>query len=120
MSALDISGNPYGADLSWIRVGSFTAVITYATTSSPYIASFTFTTSGWGSKIANPGTLPTGPGNGASWNLNLDVAIGHDVSPYVTVYPLSSSSYGTKYSDPGTNVAANTEAVLFSTNFVFP
>lgn len=120
MSATDIVGNPYGADLSWIRIGSFTAVISYATQSSPYIASFTFTSSGWGSKIANPGTLPTGPGNGLNWNLNLDVAVAHDVSPYITVYPLSGSGYGTKYSDPGTNVAGNIEAVLFSTNFVFP
>lgn len=119
MSVDEIAGSPYGADLSWIQTGSFTPVVSYSTTVTPYISSFTFTSGGWGSKISNPGTLPTGSGNGLSWNLNLDVAVAHDNSPYVTTYPLSSSGYGTKYSDPGTNIASNAEVVLFSTSFSF-
>ena len=66
---------------------------------SPFITAWDWS-SGFGSKYANPGTLPASAGRSTSFRLTgVDVAIGFAAGPYLTVYPFS-SGFGTKYANP--------------------
>jgi hypothetical protein len=76
--------------------------IAVAHNSTPYIAAYPWSGSGFGSKFANPAALPTNPGYNVSFSKDGNqIAIGHGgASPFVTVYPWSGSGFGTKYADP--------------------
>jgi hypothetical protein len=67
----------------------------------PYISAYPWD-SGFGTKYANPSTLPTGTGRGVAFSPDgADIAVVHNSSPYVTTYPWS-SGFGTKYANPAT------------------
>ena len=64
---------------------------------SPYINVYPWSSSGFGTKFANPSTLPTGGGYNVAFSLDgAYIAVAHDASPYISVYPWSSSGFGTK------------------------
>lgn len=70
---------------------------------SPYVTGYPFNPSvpSFGTKFANPGTLPTGSGQAVSFTPTGNaVAIAHFSSPYISVYPWSTSGFGTKYANP--------------------
>ena len=69
----------------------------------PFVHAYAWSNStGFGSKYANPATLPTGAGRGIAFtNDDAVIAIGHSTAPTLSVYPWS-AGFGTKYSDPGT------------------
>lgn len=73
---------------------------------SPYIYVYPWTSgTGFGTKYADPATLPTGFGYVVAFNrsqVTQEIAIGHNASPRITVYPWSSSGFGTKYANPAT------------------
>ncbi len=65
-------------------------------------------------KVTNPGTLPTGTGNGVDWNPDdTDLAVAHTSSPYITVYK-DFSTAGTKYANPATLPTGDGMGVHFS------
>jgi hypothetical protein len=72
------------------------------TSSSPYINAYVFQ-NGWGSKYANPATLPTNTAAAVSFAPNKTaLIIAEDgSSPYVSAYAWS-SGFGSKYSNPAT------------------
>jgi hypothetical protein len=78
-------------------------------TTSPYVHAYAWS-SGWGTKYANPATLPVGAvGSGSVRNSGDVIAMSVNGSPYITAYPWA-SGWGTKYADPsvlptGTNSA---------------
>jgi len=77
--------------------------IAVAHDNSPYISAYPWSSSGFGTKYSDPGTLPTNTGRGVAFSPDGSaIAIAHDLTPYVTAYPWSSSGFGTKYSDPVT------------------
>lgn len=68
----------------------------------PNVAAYPWSSSGFGSPVANPATLP--PGGVAGVGVSPDeeyVATNHLGSPFVTVYEFS-SGFGTKVADPAT------------------
>jgi len=67
-----------------------------------------------GVKLSNPGTLPTGEGNGCCFSLDgVYLAVVHDTSPYITIYKRSGDTF-TKLSDPGTLPTGEAEGCAFS------
>jgi hypothetical protein len=83
-----------------------TAVATNAT---PYIHAYEMTSSGWGTKVSNPGTLPTGN----AWDVEATpstantqyVGVVHNTTPFISVYEFGSTkpiSFVSKITNPGT------------------
>ena len=93
--------------------------IAIAHSSSPYISAYPWSSSGFGTKYSNPGTLPTNTGYGTGYGVAFSpdgsaIAIAHYSTPYISAYPWSSSGFGTKYSDPGTLPPSTGCGVAFS------
>jgi hypothetical protein len=74
------------------------------------------TSTGPGTKYADPSTAPTGWSRDIVWKPdNSVVAVGHQNSPYVSVYPWNDSTgFGTKFADPATSAGATGFDVAFS------
>ena len=70
----------------------------------PFISTYAWSDStGFGSKYANPATLPTAAVYGTAFNpSNTAISVAIDASPWVSIYPWSSSGFGTKYANPAT------------------
>ena len=92
--------------------------IALAHNGTPFVSVYNWLENNFGSKYANPATLPGGTGNGVVFNAaGTDIAIAHTNTPYITVYPWSNSAgFGTKYSNPATLPTANGLSVAFSNN----
>ena len=71
--------------------------------SSPNVTVYPWSGSGFGTKFANPATLPAGTGTWVNFSpAGTDLAVAHGTTPFVNVYPWSGSGFGTKYADPAT------------------
>lgn len=91
------------------------AYIAAAQDATPYIAVLPWSSSGFGTRVSDPGTTPTGAGYGVAFRPQNDaIVVAHATSPYTTAYPWSSSGFGTKYNDPGTAVAGIGYATWFT------
>ena len=89
--------------------------ISHATT--PFISVYPLVTStGFGTKYADPATLPTGTGNGVAFSpAGNAIAVAHTTSPYVSAYPWNiSTGFGTKYATPATVPTGDGNGVAFS------
>jgi hypothetical protein len=70
---------------------------------SPFISAYPWSGSGFGTKFANPATLPTAQGNGVACSpSSTAIAVAHETTPFVTAYRWSGSGFGTKYANPAT------------------
>jgi hypothetical protein len=70
---------------------------------SPYVTAYLWSSSGFGTKYADPATLPTGTGIGVAFSpVGGAIAVSHSTAPIITAYPWSGSGFGTKYADPAT------------------
>ena len=88
-----------------------TIAVGHSTT--PFISAYPWS-SGFGTKYANPSTLPTGIGTGVSFNpAGTAIAVAHATLPFISAYPWS-AGFGTKYANPSTLPTGNGEAVAFS------
>lgn len=88
--------------------------IAHATT--PFVTVYAWSGSGFGTKFANPATLPVSTGFGVAFSpLGDAIAVVNGGSPAVTVYPWSGSGFGTKYSNPAT-LPAGSYSCAFSPN----
>lgn len=75
---------------------------------SPYIAAYNTTDAGWGTKAANPGTLPPAYPTQGKWAGSSIIASVNYASPATTnIYPWS-GGFGTKYAEPATAPAVGT------------
>jgi len=96
--------------------------IAVAHNTSPFISvypwngsGFIINGSGFGTKYADPGTLPTGNGTGVAFSPSgADIAVAHSTSPFISVYPWSGSGFGTKYANPGTLPTSTGNGVAFN------
>jgi hypothetical protein len=81
----------------------------------PYISAYPWTPgTGFGTKYANPGTLPTGDGRGVAFCGNSDIAVAYSSSPYISAYPWTPwTGFGTKYANPGTLPTGTGSGVAF-------
>lgn len=100
------ANNPYGSSANSSASNSVTPTagtaydVLVGSTSSPYVNAYVFQ-NGWGSKYANPATLPTQTAAAVSFAPNKSaLIIAEDgSSPYVSAYAWS-SGFGSKYSNP--------------------
>ena len=100
------------ASLSIAEGQQFIAV---AHDTTPFIAAYPWSGSGFGTKFSNPGTLPTGTGLGVAFSPSGDaIAVAHGNTPFITAYPWSGSGFGTKFTNPGTLPAGNGRGVAFT------
>jgi len=89
--------------------------IAFGASSSPFVLAYTWSGSGFGTKYANPATLPTGSGSGIAFSPASDaIAMAHGTSPFVSAYPWSGSGFGTKYANPATLPNGNGQGIAFS------
>jgi hypothetical protein len=82
---------------------------------SPYVTVYPWSSSGFGTKFANPATLPAGTGLGVAFSpAGTEIAISHVNTPYITAYSWSVSGFGTKFANPATLPAGAVYSVAFS------
>ncbi len=71
---------------------------------------------GFGTKYANPATLPASTGRGVSFKSTGDnIAVAHSNTPFITAYPWS-SGFGTKYANPSTLPTSTRNCIEFGNN----
>ena len=93
--------------------GPYSGDIAVAHDTTPYISVYPWS-SGFGTKYANPTTLPAGTGRGVAFSPDgADIAVAHRTLPFISVYSWS-SGFGTKYADPATLPTGNSNGVAFS------
>jgi sugar lactone lactonase YvrE len=93
-----------------------TYYIAVAHVGSPRISAYPWSASGFGTKYADPTTLPTGQGNGVAFSPDgAAIALANSSSPYISAYPWSASGFGTKYADPTTLPPDAGKGVAFGT-----
>jgi hypothetical protein len=97
---------------------AFTAAddaIAVSHTSSPFVTAYPWSNAtGFGTKYADPVTLPTGQGNDVAFSATGDaIAIAHGTTPFVTAYPWS-AGFGTKYANPATLPTGNGIGIDFN------
>ena len=98
-----------------VDVGQFNQQIAIAHTTTPFVSAYPWSGSGFGTKFANPGTLPASNGRGVAFSpAGTEIAIAHDATPFVSAYPWSGSGFGTKFTNPGTLPASNGLGVAFN------
>jgi len=86
-----VSFSPAGTELA----------LSHAT--SPFVTAYPWSSSGFGTKFANPATLPTGSGECITFSpAGTEIVVGHSTLPFVTAYRWSSDGFGTKFADPST------------------
>ena len=79
----------------------------------PFISVYPWA-SGFGTKYANPSTLPPNTGYDVAFSPDgADIAVAHVSSPFISVYPWS-SGFGAKYANPATLPAGDGQGVAFS------
>jgi len=88
--------------------------IAVASENAPSVSAYPFSPSGFGTKFADPATLPAGQGNGVAFSADgAAVAVARNASPYITAYPWSGSGFGVKFSNPATLPGINGYGVAF-------
>jgi hypothetical protein len=77
--------------------------VAMAHSTTPFVTVYAWSASGFGTKFANPATLPVSTGFGVAFSpLGDAIAVTNGGSPAVTAYPWSGAGFGTKYSNPAT------------------
>jgi hypothetical protein len=98
-------------------VPALLTTIALAHSTSPFISTYPWSVStGFGTKYANPATLPTGNGNSVAFlPAGNAIAVGFGVTPYVSVYSwLPAGGFSAKYTDPATLPTGSGNGVAFS------
>jgi hypothetical protein len=89
--------------------------IAVAHNTTPFVTVYPWSSGGFGAKVSDPATLPTGNSTGVAFSPSGDaLAVTHSTSPFVTAYPWSGSRFGTKFSNPATLPASTGNGVAFS------
>ena len=83
--------------------------------STPFIAAYPWSGSGFGAKFTDPATLPANAGNGVAFSPTGDaIAVVHTTTPFVSAYFWSGFGFGIKYANPATLPASTGKGVAFS------
>jgi WD40 repeat protein len=82
----------------------------------PFITVYPWNAStGFGSKYANPATLPSGTGQSVDFHpTGASIALGHSSGLGISVYQWSASGFGTRYTDPASFGASYALGVRFT------
>lgn len=105
------SGTP--KNIAFSPAGDAVAI---AHSTTPFVTVYAWSGSGFGTKFANPATLPVSTGFGVAFSpLGDAIAVTNGGSPAVTAYPWNGSGFGTKYSNPAT-LPTGATSLAFSPN----
>lgn len=86
-------------------------------TSAVNVYNFSKTGAGWGTKFADPASVPIPPARGVDFSPDgLAICVGVDVTPFLFAYPWSDLGFGTKYADPATLPTGGGEHPRFSSS----
>lgn len=104
----------YSSGGTWPTAGNTRIYIAVTYDTPPYVAAYPWSGSGFGTKYANPATLPTDSGTAVAFSpAGNSIAVAHFATPFISTYPWSVSGFGTKYSDPATLPTGNSRSVAF-------
>ena len=97
-----------------IRFNSAGTAVAQSYNGSQRVAAWPWSGGTWGSRYANPATMPTGSSLDLAWSPSgADLAVAHNTTPFISVYPFS-GGFGTKYANPSTLPAGNGKGVAFN------
>ena len=97
------AGGPQAGTPKSIAFSPAGDAVAIAHTTTPFVTVYAWSGSGFGTKFANPATLPVSNGFGVAFSpLGDAIAVTNGGSPAVTAYPWNGSGFGTKYSNPAT------------------
>jgi hypothetical protein len=116
LMAIKVTSTKWMANYLYQTGGAATAeTIAVAHTTSPFITAYPWNISGFGTKFTDPGTLPSGNGQGVAFTAAGDaIAVADNSSPFIAVYPWSISGFGTKFANPATLPTGFGSGVAFS------
>jgi len=82
----------------------------------PFISAYSWSAIGFGTKYANPVTLPNGGGNSVAFSpTGTEIAVGQNNTPFISAYSWSSATgFGGKFANPATPLADIGYGVAFS------
>jgi len=102
-----------GSLLTTVKFNNSNSVLFYTSNGTPYLGAYNWS-SGLGTKITNPATLPTGTAYFIAVHpTDSAVGIGHANTPFITAYAFSGASFGTKFADPAVTPGGNTVGLTF-------
>lgn len=105
------TATPTGVDVGFNPITNDVAI---GHTVSPYITTYPVTSGGFGTKYADPSSLPVGTTDSLKFSsTGALLGAGSATSPYITVWDWS-SGFGTKYSNPATLPTAATNSMDWS------
>ena len=83
---------------------------------SPYLTAYPWSSSGYGTKYADPATLPGNSGTSVAFSAagNAIATCYSAVSPYVAAYAWTGAGFGAKYANPATTPSGAGMSVAFS------
>ena len=118
MSLIIGTGITIGTGISILKEGiSVATAIAVSHVDSPFISAYQWdNVTGFGSKYANPGTLPPGNSFDIAFSPAGDaVAVAHYLSPALSVYAWNNDTgFGAKYANPGTLPTDSGRGIAFS------
>ena len=107
-------GAAAGTSLTTVKFNNSNSVLFYTLSVVPYIGAYNWS-NGFGTKITNPSTLPTGAAYFIAVHpTDTVVGIGHTNTPFMSVYAFSGGSFGTKFADPSVTAGGNTYGLTFN------
>lgn len=97
-STLNLTG---ASAINGIGFSSAGTTLAMATTASPYLWAYPFTSgTGYGTKYADPTTSPAVTSNSIGWRNSTQVAVTQNTSPYIKVWDFTTGTgWGSKYAD---------------------
>jgi WD40 repeat protein len=115
LMCIKVTATKWMANYLYQTGSPYTQSIAVAHDTSPFVTAYPWSGSGFGTKFANPATLPTGAGYGVAFSPSGNaIAVAHNTSPFVTAYPWSGSGFGVKYANPATLPTNFSNSVAFS------
>lgn len=103
-----------GSLLTTTKFNNSNSVLFYTLNGTPYIGAYNWS-NGFGTKLTNPSTLPTGAAYFIAVHpTDTVVGIGHTTTPFMSVYAFSGGSFGTKFADPSVTAGGNTVGLTFN------
>lgn len=103
------------AQISCVDVSSNENYVATNQSALNYVIAYNWSSSGFGTKFTNSGTLGSSATTGNYVHFNpasTAVAIGHARTPYIAAFAFSSSGFGTKYGNPATLPSTSTNECL--------
>ena len=100
------SAGAIGRDIKFNPANTAVAMV-YEQGSSPYLAAYNWSASGFGTQFLAPSTPPVSWCKGVKFNpAGNAIAIVYDAFPFISAYPWSASGFGTKFTNPAPQIDA--------------